>query len=110
MMMYNIFALISYAFRCGCSFFGGRPYQSALKGYRGELVFMFKKHRFGNEFFAWVRSNFDSDDYQEKILFWKGKEYYSIFLLTPYVVHSKFLFAFKQFAKHGLNKVMLFNQ
>jgi len=110
MFAYHILSLVSFAFRRGCSFFGGRPYQSALKGYRGELVFMFDKKYFGGEFFQWVRCNFDCDDYNEKTLFWKGKEYAAIFLLTPYVIHSKFLFAFRQFAQFGLNKVMFFNQ
>ncbi len=110
MMIYNILTLVSFAFRRGCSFFGGRPYQSAIKGYRGELVFMFDKKYFGGDFIQWVRWNFDASDYKEKYLIWKGKEYIAMFLLTPYVIHSKFLFSFRQFAKYGLNKVMFFNQ
>lgn len=109
MFSYNIFALIAFAFRCGCSFFGGRPALSVLSGVHGELVFMFRPEKFGNYFFNWVRCNFDSDFYEEKTLFWRGQEYAAIFLKTYYKIPKKFLFAFKQFAKFGKSKVMLFN-
>jgi hypothetical protein len=109
MPSYNIFYLVSYAFRSGCSFFGGRPALSVLSGVHGEFVFLFKPDKYGNIFFQWVRWNHDSTMYEEKTLFWRGQEWKAIFLKTYFHIPSKFLFAFRQFAKFGKNKVFLFN-
>ncbi|MCO6472308.1 MAG: hypothetical protein PHW27_12965 [Melioribacteraceae bacterium] len=100
--------IISFAFRCGLSFVGGRPAQSVLNGYLGELVFFFQPHHFGNYFFQWVRINFDSQDYTETELKYKGKSYTVIFLKIPQKIDKKFLFAFKQFSKRHSHLVNYF--
>ncbi len=95
----NFVSVASYALKNHCSFIGGRPSSDILNGYNGEIIFMFKKNHFGNFFFQWVRYNYDSNQYQEKILIYKGQEYSTIFLLIPQKIPSKFLCSFKIFSQ-----------
>jgi hypothetical protein len=104
--MYNVISVSSFAFRSGCSFIGGRYSISVLKGYHGEIIFMFNPQHKGNYFFQWVNQNFDSSDYFERLLTYKGKSYISIFLKIPQKIDRKFLLSFKQFiskANHLVN-------
>jgi hypothetical protein len=95
----NFVSVASYALKNHCSFIGGRPASDVLNDFNGEIIFMFKKDYFGNIFFQWVRCNYDSEQYKEKTLIYKGKEYISIFLLIPQKIPSKFLYSFKTFSK-----------
>ncbi|MCP5061091.1 MAG: hypothetical protein GY936_01325 [Ignavibacteriae bacterium] len=96
--MYNVISISSFAFRNGCSFIGGHYYSNVLKGYAGEIIFMFNPQHKGNYFFQWVRSNFDSSDYSEQLLNYKGKSYNSVFIKIPQNIDRKFLLSFKQFS------------
>ncbi|MEW6509174.1 MAG: hypothetical protein AB1432_15685 [Bacteroidota bacterium] len=95
----NFVSVASYALKNHCSFIGGRPASDILNGFNGEIIFMFKKDHFGNLFFQWIRCTFDSSQYQEKLLVYKGKEYFALFLLIPQKIPSKFLYSFKTFSK-----------
>ncbi len=95
----NFVSVASFALKNHCSFIGGRPASNVLKGFNGEIIFLFKKDYFGNLFIQWVRYTFNSSQYQEKILVYKGKEYAAIFLLIPQKIPSKFLHNFKTFSK-----------
>jgi len=95
----NFVSVASYALKNHCSFIGGRPAANILNGFNGEIIFMFKKDYLGNLFIQWVRYNFEGEQYKEKILLYKGKEYISIFLLIPQKIPSKFLYSFKNFSK-----------
>ena len=101
MLALNQISLSSYAFKKGCSFIGGMPYSNVLKGLNGQLVFMFNSKHSNNEFFQWVRINFDSNLYQEKELQYKGKSYSTVFLTIPQVINKKFLLTFRSFSKQG---------
>ena len=96
--MLNVISVSSFAFRNGCSFIGGRYLPKVIKDYSGEIIFMFNPKLTGNYFFQWIRYNFDSTEYFEKILLYKGKSYISIFLKIPQKIDKKFLLSFKQFA------------
>ena len=95
----NFKSVASFALKNHCSFYGGRPVSDVLKGFNGEIIFMFHKDYFGNFFFQWVRCNYDSLQYKEKTLTYKGKEYSALFLLIPQKIPSKFLYSFKTFSK-----------
>ncbi|GEM_PF-1863306 len=97
----NFVSVASFALKNHCSFIGGRPADYVLNGFNGEIIFLFKKDYFGNLFIQWVRYNFNSSQYQEKILSYKGKEYAAIFLLIPQKIPSKFLHNFKTFSKRA---------
>ena len=99
MVNLNFVSVASFALKNHCSFIGGRPANNVLKGFNGEIIFLFKKDYFGNLFIQWVRYTFDSSQYQEKILTYKGKEYAAIFLLIPQKIPLKFLLNFKSFAR-----------
>jgi hypothetical protein len=109
MLTINHASLSSYAFKKGCSFVGGIPLASAIKGINGKLVFMFKPKYFGNEFFQWIRINFGSNLYEEKHLLYKGNSYRSIFLTVPQKVQQKFLLSFRQFSNNSNQLVTFFN-
>ena len=109
MLTISHIALASYALKNHCSFIGGFPFASVISGVNGKLVFMFKPKYFGNEFFQWVRINFDSNFYEEKPLQYKGITYRSIFLTVPQKVQSKFLLSFRQFSNKSNQLVTFFN-
>jgi len=109
MLTISHFSVASYALKNHCSFIGGIPLTSVLTGLNGKLVFIFKPHFFGNEFFQWVRMNFDSNLYEEKTLFYKGSSYNAIFLTVPQKIHSKFLLNFQKFSKQGNQLITFFN-
>jgi len=109
MLTLNHVSVASYALKNHCSFIGGIPYNSVIKGVNGKLVFMFKPQHFGNEFFQWIRMNFDSNLYEEKALQYKGITYRSIFLTVPQKVQTKFLLSFRQFSKNSNQLVTFFN-
>lgn len=109
MLTLNHLALSSYAFKKGCSFFGGLPLSSVISGVNGKLVFLFKPKYFGNEFFQWIRINFDANLYEEKPLQYKGITYRSIFLTVPQKVQKKFLLSFRQFSNKANQLVTFFN-
>jgi len=109
MLTINHNALASYALKNHCSFIGGFPFISLLSGANGRLVFMFKPKHFGNEFFQWVRINFDSNLYEEKHLIYKGNSYQTIFLTVPQKVQQKFLLSFRQFANKSNQLITFFN-
>ena len=69
---------------------------------------MFNPQQYGNYFFQWVRSNFDSSDYLEKLLVYKGKSYNSIFIKIPQKIDKKFLVSFKQFSSKANHLVNYF--
>lgn len=95
--MYTIAQLSSFAFRCGCSYVGGRPCSAVLHGQLGEMVFFFRPKRFGNFFFQWVRMEHDAREYKETYLKFKGKKYAVVFLKVSPKISKKFLLAFRQF-------------
>jgi len=101
MLNLNFIAVASFAFKHHCSFVGGRPASNVLKNYNGEIIFLFRKQFFGNYFIQWVRYNFDSSQYREKTLNYKGIEYISLFLLIQQKIPHKFLFSFKKFTKQA---------
>ena len=108
MVNLNFVSVASFALKNHCSFIGGRPANNILNGFNGEIIFMFKKDYFGNLFIQWVRYSFDSSQYQEKILTYKGKEYSSIFLLIPQKIPLKFLYNFKTFSKLAAHRLGYF--
>jgi len=109
MLTINHNSLASYALKNHCSFIGGIPFASVIKGVNGKLVFMFLPKHFGNEFFQWIRINFDSNLYEEKHLQYKGKTYRSIFLTVPQKVQTKFLLSFRQFSNKSNQLITFFN-
>lgn len=108
MLTLNIISLASFAFKCGVSFIGGRPVNYVLSGHNGELVFFFKHKFFGNRFFQWVRCNFNSYEYLETQLKYRGKSYLVVFLLIPQKINSKFLYSFKSFVPKSINLITFF--
>lgn len=105
-MVININQLASYAFKNHCSYFGGKPYSSVLTGEQSQLYFFFNPKYINNNFFMWVRSNFDSRQYAETTLIYKNSAYSVVSLKTQMEVNKKFLFSFKQFtriSKHLVN-------
>ena len=108
MLTLNIISLASFAFKCGVSFIGGRSAESVLTGHAGELVFFFKPAYFGTLFFQWVRCNFNSSEYKETTLQYKGNSYSAIFLLIPQKINSKFLYSFKSFVPKSINLITFF--
>ena len=108
MLTLNTISLASFALRCGVSFIGGRSAESVLTGHAGELVFFFKHAYFGTLFFQWVRCNFNSFEYKETTLKYKGKSYSVIFLLIPQKINSKFLYSFKSFVPKSINLITFF--
>jgi len=103
MLTISHFSVASYALKNHCSFIGGIPLTSVLTGLNGKLVFMFKPHFFGNEFFQWVRMNFDSNLYEEKTLFYKGSSYNAIFLTVPQKSTLSFYSIFANFQNKAIN-------
>lgn len=95
----NFVSVASFALKNHCSFIGGRPASDVCNGFRGEIIFLFKKDFLGNLFIQWVRYNFDASQYKEKFLSYKGKEYTALFLLIPQKIPFKFLYNFKSFSK-----------
>lgn len=105
-MVININQLASYAFKNHCSFFGGKPYNNVLNGEQSQLFFFFNPKYKNNDFFMWVRSNFDARQFEETTLIYKNEAYSVISLKTQMLVNKKFLFSFKHFtnkAKHIVN-------
>lgn len=107
-MYFNVNHLSSFAFRCGCSFIGGRPFTGVLTGKLGEIVFFFKPHHYGNKFFKWIKQNFNSREYDERILIWKGQQYYSVFLTIQPKIDKKFLLSFRNFINKSTHLVNYF--
>ena len=109
MLTINHNSIASYALKNHCSFIGGIPFNSVLSGVNGKIVFIFTPKFFGNDFFQWIRMNFDSNFYEEKTLQYKGISYQSIFLTVPQKVHSKFLLSFRQFSNKSNQLITFFN-
>ena len=91
--------LCSAAFRAGVSYIGGKPDVSVLGGTLGKLYFLFMPKHFGNDFFQFIRMNFDSNLYEEFEIIWRGRKYETISLTVPQIVPAKFLVSFREFSR-----------
>lgn len=108
-MCINVNSMASFALKNHCSYIGGRSLNSVMSPYQSEIIFFFKKSFFGNYFFQWVRSNFDSDLYQEKELIYKGSSYSVLFLKIPQRINKKFLLSFFKFSKKHAHLIGYFH-
>lgn len=90
--------IASYAFHCGASFFGGKPFNSVIYGYRGQLVFFFKENQ-QPQFYLFLIKNHLTNKIRFKEVHYKGKQYTVYYITVSYKVNKKFLYNFRRFSK-----------